>query len=118
MIRRFLIAALIAWIGIAPAIAHSCAAGCQMSSASMHMSDDLQPQSDAPDCHGQKDHQQDTKMPDGGAMVVACLVAASAASSAFSVPVVMIEIASVQHASVLVPPLSFETSAPRKPPKA
>ena len=121
MIRRILIAVLVAWIGIAPAIANSCAAGCPMSSASTNSVRDEQLQSDvsaARDCHGQKDHQQDTKMPDGTSMVVACFVAASTAISGFSVPVLTIDIVSVQHASVLLPPLSFETSAPTKPPQA
>lgn len=121
MIRRILIVVLVAWIGIAPAIANACAARCQMSAASTHGGSDEQSQSDAggvPDCHGTNDHEQEPKMPDGGSMVIACFVAASAAISAFTVPVMKIDIASMQHASVLLPPLSFETSAPTKPPQA
>ena len=120
MVRRLLIVLLVAWIGIAPAIANSCAAGCQMSGASMHSDHDSQPHSDAssaPDCHGQDGH-QDKKAPDGSSMVVACFVAASAAIPAISFPLLHIEIAAVQHASVLLPPLTFETSAPIKPPQA
>ena len=120
MVRRLLIVLLVAWIGIAPAIANSCAAGCQMSGVAMHGGDNSQPHSDVsgtPDCHGQNDH-QDTKVPDGGAMVVACFVAAATAIPAISFPVLNIEIASVRHPLVLLPPLTFETSAPIKPPQA
>ena len=121
MFRRILIVVLVAWIGIAPAIANACAARCQMSSATTHDVSDEPSHSNVssvPDCHGTNDHEQDPKMPDGGAMVIACFVAASTAISAFTVPVMTIDIASMQHASVLLPPVSFETSAPTKPPQA
>ena len=121
MFRCVISALLAACIGIAPAIANSCASACQMGAASMQHVSEGKSHSDAthaPDCHGQKDRQQEKKMPDGGLMVVACFVAASAAISAVSVPVLTIEIAPVQHATVLLPPLSFETSAPTKPPQA
>ena len=120
MVRRLLIVLLVAWIGIAPAIANSCAADCQMSGAAMHGGDISQPHSDvsgSPDCHGQNDH-QDTKVPDGGAMVTACFVAAASAIPAISFALLKVDIASVQHAFVLLPPLTFETSAPIKPPQA
>ena len=71
-----------------------------------------------PDCHGDTDHVPDTKkVPDGASMVVACFVAATAGIPNLSAPFVTIPVRSAQPRSVLLPALSFETSAPHKPPR-
>jgi hypothetical protein len=121
VIRRILMTFLLAWLGIAPAVASSCASECQMSGGgSAHFaSHEMQPDaSDAPDCHGKGDHEQNKKMPDGSSMAVACFVAAAVAIPTVAVPLVIIDLVSEQRLAVLLPPLSFETSAPIKPPQA
>ena len=119
MIRRIVLTLLLAWIGLAPAIANSCAAECEMGRAAMHKEATSELAGvKVPDCHGNKDHAPDTKkMPDGASMVVACFVAATAGIPNLSAPFVTTPVRSAQPRSVLLPPLSFETSAPHKPPR-
>jgi hypothetical protein len=121
--RRILLSFLLAWLGIAPAVASSCVAECQMSGDSAHAADHkTQPDvSGVPDCHGkagQHEQNQNKQMPDGSSMAVACFVAAAVAIPTVAVPSVTIDLISEQRFAVLLPPLSFETSAPIKPPQA
>ena len=116
---RILLTILLAWTAIAPAIANSCAAGCQIGAASeRHLADERSEASGVPDCHGAGNQHEDTEIPDGGSMAVACFVASAASIPCFFSTVATIDIASEHHVLVLLPPLSFETSAPTKPPQA
>lgn len=121
VIKRILSVLLVAWIAIAPAIANSCAAGCDTGAASMHHPANESVDrnaSDVPDCHGDANQRDNSNMPEGGSMVVACFVASAASLPSSSISVVKIEVASEQRSSVLLPPLSFQTSAPARPPQA
>lgn len=124
MIKRILSVLLLAWMAIAPAVANSCAAGCETSAtASSHQGTGVgasSDSSDASDCHGGgATHESDeSNMPDGGSMEVACLVASAASLPSASISLHKIEAVSEQHSAVLLPSLSFHTSAPARPPQA
>jgi hypothetical protein len=120
VIKRFLLALLLAWTAIAPAIASSCAAGCESDAGSMHHSNDRSPTDEAgiPDCHGAENDHDDSNTSQNGAMELACLVASAASLPSSSIAQLEIHFSSEQRASVLLPPLSFQTSAPPRPPQA
>lgn len=73
---------------------------------------------DVPDCHGAANEREDSTMPDGGSMKVACFVASAASLPSSSISVVKIDLASEQHSFVPLPRISFQTSAPTRPPQA
>ncbi|HEY0941965.1 MAG TPA: hypothetical protein VGE08_17870 [Steroidobacter sp.] len=116
MIKRILVAVFLAWMAIAPAIANSCATGCETGASSAHHHAPGGPadahSQDVPDCP------DDSNSPDRSSMEVACLVAGAASLPSSSLSLARIERVSEQHAAVLLPPLSFQTSAPARPPQA
>ncbi len=121
MIKRILLAFLLAWMAIAPAIASSCAVGCEAGADSMHQATDERAHTDAsdvPDCHGPANAGEDQNMPGSGSMAVACFVASAVSLPSSSISLVKIDVISVQHSFVPLPPLSFQTSAPARPPQA
>ena len=121
VIRRILMTLLLAWIGVAPAIAQSCAAECGMGDAIRQQAvaaDQGHTHDGVPSCHGDQEPAPDSKVPDGASMAVACLVAATAAIPTIVVPMVASPRHTEQNSFVLLPPFSFETSAPNKPPQA
>lgn len=119
VMRRFFLTLFLAWIGLAPAIANSCATECEMGRTAMHkVATGEFAGTKVPDCHGDRNDAPDTKkMPESASMVVGCFVAATAGIPNLSTQFVMIPLRSAQPRSVLLPPLSFETSAPHKPPR-
>ena len=122
MIKRLLVALLLAWTAIAPAIANSCAAGCETVAGSTHRSthghaDDSEA-SNVPDCHGTANERGDSNVPDDGSMEIACLIASAASLPSSSVSLAQIDLPSEPRSAVLLPPLSFQTSGPTRPPQA
>ncbi len=121
MIKRILLALLLAWTAIAPAIASSCAAGCEARTGSMQHHAHEQPDTtspDVPDCHGIVNEQPDSNTPEGGTMELACLVASIASIPSAALPLVKVDLASEPRSVVLLPAVSFHTSAPPRPPQA
>jgi hypothetical protein len=119
VIKRILLALFLGWTAIAPAIASSCAAGCGISAGAMHHDMEHAPDaSDLPDCHGDANDRDGSTMPGGDSMAAACFVAAAATLPSASLSVLNLDAPSAQRSCVLLPPLSFETSAPDEPPRA
>jgi hypothetical protein len=122
VIKRLLLALLLAWTAIAPAIANSCAAGCESVAGSMHRSTHGHAAdneaSNVPDCHGTANERGDSNVPDDGSMEIACLIASAASLPSSSVSLAQIDLPSESRSAVLLPPLSFQTSGPTRPPQA
>ena len=121
MLQRILVAILLAWVSIAPAIANACAAGCETGESSMHQASGGTPDAHAsgvPDCHGVGDERDTSNPPDDSAMEAACLVASAASLPSAAVVLDRIELMSLQTAAVLLPAVSFHTSAPVRPPQS
>jgi hypothetical protein len=123
--KRLLLTLLLAWLAIAPAIANSCATGCETMSASSahHLASagaDLGQGSDVPDCHDASNGNgsDDTKMPDAGSMAAACFVAGAVSVPAASFAGIAIDVDSEYRSFVLLPSASFQTAPPNKPPQA
>lgn len=120
--KRILLSFLLAWLAIAPAIASACAAGCETTrAASIHPVANEHAgagQADVPDCHGASHGREDSKMPDGDSMAVACFVASAASLPPSFIAVVKVDIGTALQSFVRLPPVSFETSPLNKPPQA
>ena len=116
MIKRLLLALLLAWTAIAPAIANSCAAGCETVEGSMHRSTHGHA-ANVSDCHGNANERGDSNVPDDGSMEIACLIASAASLPSSSVSLAQIDLPSEPRSAVLLPPLSFQTSGPTRPPQ-
>jgi hypothetical protein len=123
--KRLLLTLLLAWLAIAPAIANSCATDCEsMSAPSAHHAPgedaDLGQGAGIPDCHDASNSNgpDDSKMPDGGSMAAACLVAAAVSVPTSSFSGIAIDVDSEHGSFVLLPSVSFQTSPPNKPPQA
>lgn len=121
VIKRLLFALFFAWIAIAPAIASSCAAGCETGPVPMQdvvHDHEVADASGLPYCQGNTDEPDDSGLPDGSSMVIACFVAGAVSLPPLSISVVKVGLTSEQGSVVLLPPHSFHTSAPSKPPQA
>lgn len=135
MIKRILLTLLLAWLAVAPAIAGSCVAGCETrGAASTHhvVDQDGGGAQSHRDCHGLTNlgstdsgstdagstGGDDSQTPqEGWSMAVACFVASAASVPCSYTPLVSIDVGPGPESLVLLPPISFETSPPNKPPQ-
>lgn len=119
MLGRLLIALFATWLAIAPALASSCAAGCDsVGTPTLHTRlahvDSVKQQLD---CHGageQPGDPVDSEMP---SMAIACFAAGVASIPTFHPQLVHAEPVSEQHLPVLLPRTSFKTAPLTKPPQ-
>lgn len=121
VIKRLLLALLLSWTAIAPAIANYCVVECEGGASSMHSSHDANAAtaaSEMADCHDSVIDRDDSNSSNNAAMELGCLVATAASLPSSAISLIKIDLISEQRLAVLLPLFSFQTSAPIRPPQA